>query len=61
VTCPIGTKCAPHNYGRMPSMTEEAVRKRRWRSRQDPDRLRALNRRHQRAKRERDSRLGGPG
>lgn len=52
--CPIGTKCAPRNLHRNPSMTPDAVRKRRWRDGQDPDRLRALNRRHQAAKRARD-------
>lgn len=54
MTCPVGTRCAPHNYGRTLSMTRYAVSKRRWRASQDPDHLRAMNRRHQRAKRARD-------
>lgn len=52
--CPVGTKCAPKNYDRTPSSEPGAVRKRAWRRTQDPQRLRDMNREHQRAKRERD-------
>jgi hypothetical protein len=47
--------CVPRNHARALSATTDAKRKRRWRATQDPDRLRALNREHQRRKRERDA------
>lgn len=47
--------CAPRNTVQRPlSMTDAAVAKRRQRAAMDPDERRAMDRRHQRAKRQRE-------
>ena len=59
MTCAVGTKCAPRNaVQRALSTTDAAVAKRRQRAAMDPDERRAMDRRHQRAKRARDRAVG---